>query len=93
MITLLRAAGHTVEERRLTIDELVAAHRTGLLRECFGTGTAATLSHIQRILHGGDDLTLPPVESRLVGPAVRARLVELMTGLAHDPYGWLEPVN
>lgn len=93
IITLLRDTGRVVEERRVAMDEVVAAHRDGRLRECFGTGTAATLCHVRRILHGDDDLMLPPLEARSVGPLVRERLVELMNGRAPDPYGWLERID
>jgi branched-chain amino acid aminotransferase len=93
VITLLREMGHAVEERRVSIDEVVAAHAEGRLRECFGTATAATLSHIGRLRYGGRDMVLPPVEARTVGPAVRERLVALMEGRVPDPYGWLERVE
>lgn len=89
VLTLLRDAGHRVEERPLAIDEVVAAHREGRLRECFGTGTAATLAHIRRLRYDGADLVLPPVEARTVGPAVKERLIAIMSGRAPDPYGWL----
>lgn len=92
VITLLRAMGHHVEERRVAIDEIAAAHTEGRLRECFGTGTAATLSHVRRILYRGDELVLPLVEARTVGPAVRERLVAIMDGRAPDEYGWRERV-
>jgi branched-chain amino acid aminotransferase len=90
VITLLRDMGYAVEERRLAIDEVVEAHRSGRLRECFGTGTAATLSHVGRIRHEDEDLVLPPAEARVVGSAVRGRLLAIMNGLAHDAHGWLE---
>jgi branched-chain amino acid aminotransferase len=93
VITLLRELGHPVEERRVSIDELVAAHAQKRLRECFGTATAATLAHIGRLRYDAHDLVLPPVEARTVGPAVRERLVALMNGSAPDPYGWLERVD
>jgi branched-chain amino acid aminotransferase len=93
VITLMREMGHRVEERRIAIDEVVAAHREGRLRECFGTGTAATLSHVGRIHTGDDDLVLPPVEARTVGPVVRERLVAIMNGREPDPYGWLERIG
>lgn len=92
VITLLRDMGHRVEERRIAIDELLDHHRAGRLRECFGTGTAATLTHVGRIRHGDEDLLLPPVEQRTVGPAARERLVAIAGGRAPDPYGWTERV-
>jgi branched-chain amino acid aminotransferase len=92
VLTLLREQGTAVEERRIAIDEVVEAHRDGSLLECFGTGTAATVSHVRRIRYRGHDYELPPVEDRTVGPVVRERLVAIATGRAADVHGWLERV-
>ncbi len=92
VITLLRDAGHAVVERPLAIDEVVAAHKEGRLRECFGTGTAATIVHVRRIRHGEEDLVLPPIKDRTLGTAVRERLIAIMQGRVPDVYGWLERV-
>ena len=92
VLTLLREMGMTVEERKLAIDEVLVAHERGALRECFGTGTAATLSHVRRIRYRDKDYDLPSVETRAIGPAVRERLVAIATGRAPDTHGWLERV-
>src|SRR5690242_1995056 len=44
-LTLLKEAGFTVEERPLSIDEIIDAYKAGVLYEVFGTGTAATISY------------------------------------------------
>ncbi|MEM9992146.1 MAG: branched-chain amino acid aminotransferase, partial [Bacteroidota bacterium] len=44
VLTILRDWGYEVEERALSIDEVVEAHQAGLLQEVFGTGTAAVIS-------------------------------------------------
>lgn len=92
VITLLRDMGLEVEERPVSIEEIVRASDRGVLRECFGTGTAATLSHVRRIRYRDRDLELPSVEERTIGPKVRERLVAIATGQAPDPYGWVEEV-
>lgn len=92
VITLLRESGATVEERRIPIEEVFAAFRGGRLRECFGTGTAATLSHVKRIRFRDQEIALPPVQARRVGPAVHDRLVGIATGRLPDRYGWLDRV-
>ncbi len=92
VITLLRDAGHTVEERRIGIDELVELHRQGRLRECFGTGTAAVVSPVQRIRYRDTDIALPPADSWQVAPEARNRLVGIATGRAPDPYGWVDRI-
>ena len=47
--TLLKDMGVKVEERRINIDEVIAAHKEGRLQEVFGTGTAATIAMIQKL--------------------------------------------
>jgi branched-chain amino acid aminotransferase len=92
VITLLETMGIPVEERPVAIDEIVAAHATGRLRECFGTGTAATISHVVEISYQGKTLTLPPVADREIAPAVLTSLTALRTGRQPDHLGWLIPV-
>ena len=93
VLTLLREMNLRVEERKFSVDELCEAHSNGALRECFGTGTAATVSHIRRLHYKDRDLKLPDIEQRTVGPRVRERLVNIMTGREPDPYGWTELVE
>ena len=92
VITLIREMGVDVAERLISLEELIAAHHDRKLTECFGTGTAATLSHIKRIRYRDQDLVLPEVSERKIGPAVREHLVAIVTGAAPDPYRWVELV-
>jgi branched-chain amino acid aminotransferase len=90
VIAILEDMGCRVQERRIAIDEIAAAAARGALRECFGTGTAATLSHVRRIRYAGRDFELPPVEARMIGPEVKRRLVAIATGAEPDRRGWLD---
>lgn len=90
VIALLSDMGYRVKEERTSIDELVKSHERGELMECFGTGTAATVSHVGRIRYKSRKLELPAVEHRKVGPAVREKLLGVMTGRDPDPHGWVE---
>ena len=92
VITLLRDMGYSVRENRISIDKLVSSYDKGELRECFGTGTAATLSHVGRIRYRNRTLELPPVEQRTIGPAVRKKLLAIMSAKEADPYGWVERI-
>ena len=91
-ITVLREMGVKVVERPVPIDEVVAAHEHGALRECFGTGTAATLTQVKRIHYRDRDFDLPPVESQEIGASLRNRLVEIATGQVADAHQWLEVI-
>src|SRR5262249_45520635 len=48
-ITLLKEMGFTLDERKISIDELTEAYSKGLLQEVFGTGTAATIAMIRAL--------------------------------------------
>lgn len=89
-IRILVDMGHVVEERQIDIDEVIASAADGSLRECFGTGTAATVSHIRSIVYRGDRIMFPDPEDRPIGTAVRDRIKAIAAGLAEDKFGWLE---
>ena len=92
VITLLRDMGYRVKEDRISMDDLLKSYERGELRECFGTGTAATVSHVRRIRYKDQTLELPPVEQRKVGVAVREKLLAVMTGREPDTHGWVESI-
>ncbi len=92
VIALLTAMRIDVQERPISIDEVAQAHAAGRLRECFGTGTAATIGHIAEIGYRDKILALPPVTDNDIAPAVLARLTALRTGREPDHFGWLSPV-
>jgi branched-chain amino acid aminotransferase len=92
VITLLRDLGYKVKEDRISIHEVIECYDHDELHECFGTGTAATVSHIRRIRYKDRTLALPPVEDRKIGPTVREKLLRVMTGRDPDPHGWVESI-
>src|ERR1700730_311839 len=79
VITLLRDLGYRVKEDRISMDDLLKSYELGELRECFGTGTAATVSRVRRIRYRDRTLELPPIEQRNVAAAVREKLLRIMT--------------
>ena len=92
VITLLRDMGYTVREEPVAIENVVRLHRRGQLRECFGTGTAATVTHVGRIRYRDEIIELPQVDERTVGPLAREKLLGVMTGCQPDPHGWVEMI-
>lgn len=92
VLALAKAWGVTAVERRIAIDELYEARQKGMLREVFGSGTAAVISPVGEIRHG--DTTLV-VNGGNIGPLAQ-RLYDAITaiqyGEAEDPFGWMERV-
>jgi len=93
VLTLLRDRGMAVEERRIALDEVFDAFAAGRVRECFGTGTAATVTHVRSIRHGDRRIDLPPPDAGSLASAVRASLVGIASGAAPDRHGWLERIT
>jgi hypothetical protein len=54
--------GVHVNEQRIYGDDVFKSYERGELLECFGTGMAATASHVRRICYKDQTLELPPVE-------------------------------
>jgi len=92
VITLLGDMGYPVKQERISIGDLLTEYDAGNIRECFGTGTAATVTHVRRIRYKERTLELPPIEERKVGPAVRQRLLGIMTACEADPHRWVEAI-
>lgn len=92
VLTLARDWGVKVEERKVTVEEVVDAARSGRLKEAFGAGTAATIAHIATIGHDGVDYDLPAVETRDFSNKVLSELDAIRTGRAEDKFGWLHRV-
>jgi len=91
-IELLRAWGLTVTERRLSIDEVVAAAADGSLTEAFGTGTAAAISPIGTLRYGDETVA---IGGGGIGPLTQElydQLVGIQTGRLPDEYGWVVAV-
>lgn len=59
VIRLMRHWGIIVEERRITVDEIVEASETGGLEEIFGCGTAAIINPVSCFSYRDRDFVIP----------------------------------
>ncbi len=89
VLTLARDWGYRVQERKISIDEVVDAHKKGTLQEAFGAGTAATIAHIAAIGFEGRDYELPPVEERIFSNRVSRELDDIRRGKIADRHSWM----
>lgn len=93
IIQLLTDNNIPVEERQISIDELVAAQKAGKLQEAFGSGTAASMSFISDLTYQEETLHLPNVSEWQISPKIKKQLDDIRYGRAADKYGWLFHVN
>ena len=89
VLILARDWGYNVEERKVSVDEVVEAAKSGNLKEAFGTGTAATIAQISLFNHKGFDYELPSIESREFSNQVSLYLQEIKRGKIQDTHGWI----
>ncbi|MBL7963335.1 MAG: branched-chain amino acid aminotransferase [Flavobacteriales bacterium] len=89
IIEMARAEGITVEERPITVAEIVAGLRNATLHEAFGTGTAATIAHIQTIALGEEVFDLPALTDSSHSVHLGRKLDEIRRGAVADTRGWL----
>ncbi len=89
VLTLARDWGYRVQERKISIDEVIDAHRKNTLQEMFGVGTAATIAHISAFGFEGKDYTLPPVAEWIFSNRVAAELENIRRGRSADAHNWM----
>jgi branched-chain amino acid aminotransferase len=87
-ITLLKEMGFKVQERDLSIDDIIDAHRSGLLYEVFGTGTAATISMIKELKYKDYVMEFDTDKWR-TAPTLKKWLTDIREGKREDKYGWM----
>ena len=93
VIALLKENGVPVEERPISILELVQAHKDGKLQEAFGTGTAASMSFIQELTYEDETMVLPPCESYPIANKIKKQLDDIRYGRVEDKNGWMFKVK
>jgi branched-chain amino acid aminotransferase len=88
VVDLAKQWGLPVEERRISVEEVVQAIREGRLTDAFGAGTAATIAPIAKIGFRGEVFELPAVETRAVSKRIKAYLDGIKSGDVADELGW-----
>lgn len=90
-ITLLQEMGFKVEERDLSITDIIDAYKAGILYEVFGTGTAATISLIKELRYKDFEMKFD-VENWKTAPTLKKWLTDIREGRRADKYNWMTKV-
>lgn len=89
---ILAEMGFRVEEKPVSVDDLIDAYRAGLLHEVFGTGTAATISMIRELRYKDFVMTFN-TDNWKTAPALKKNLDGIREGRIADKYGWMMKVD
>ncbi|MBR5485468.1 MAG: branched-chain amino acid aminotransferase [Oscillospiraceae bacterium] len=88
VIEMLKSWGYNVSERRISVDELVEAHKNGQFKEAFGTGTAAVISPIGELRYGDTVMVLNDNRIGEISQKLYDNLTGIQWGKQEDPFGW-----
>ena len=89
VVTLAKQLGIPVEERNITVKELMESIHNGSLEEAFGAGTAATIAPISLIGFEGKDYHLEDPKNWKIAPRLLEELNDIRIGKKEDLNNWL----
>ncbi|MFT6746839.1 MAG: branched-chain amino acid aminotransferase [Glaciecola sp.] len=81
--------GYKTEERKLSVEEVISAHRNGSLTDMFGTGTAVTITHVSAFGLEDEIFELPPVEERSISIQLKKELEAIKRGAKTTNHDWI----
>jgi branched-chain amino acid aminotransferase len=82
-----------VEERRISIDEVMKAGEEGMLDEVFGAGTAAVIAPVEEVHHDGQSVSFDINGRGPVGQKLYDAITAIQRGQVEDPFGWITSVK
>jgi len=88
VINLCKHWGLPVEERRISVDELIEAVKAGTLEEVFGSGTAAVISPVGKLRYKDEVFTICDNKIGEVSQKIYDAITGIQLGKAEDPFGW-----
>ncbi len=89
VLQLARDWSITTDERRITIDEVVAAAKDGTLTEAFGAGTAAVISPVGEFCYKGKSIMVNKGKTGELSQRLFDGIQALQRGMTPDPHNWL----
>ena len=88
VIQMCKHLGYEVEERKISVDELIAAAKDGSLEEVYGTGTAAVISPVGKLRYMDDVMVIGDGNIGELSQKLYDTLTGIQWGILDDPFGW-----
>jgi len=93
IITMGRDLGYTVEEKRISIEEICKGIASGKVTECFGCGTACVISPVGELNYKDKPYVLNDFKIGPVAKKLYDNLTGIQYGKAKDKFGWLHEIK
>lgn len=88
VIGLLKQKGVKITERRITMDEVFSAAKSGTLKEMFASGTAAVISPVGELSWKGEKIVINNGEIGTLSQDLYDTLYGIQTGNISDTMNW-----
>ncbi|WP_266363978.1 branched-chain amino acid aminotransferase [Tellurirhabdus rosea] len=88
VLQIVRHLGVEIDERPVSVEEVISGLQNGRVTEAFGVGTAVVVSPYALIGYEGTDYNLPEQTEDSVARRVYHFLDDLRTGRSEDIFGW-----
>lgn len=92
ILTLAREMGLKVEERKISVAELMEAGESGDLKEAFGTGTAAVVSPVGELTYKDKSVVVNGGKIGTLTQKFYDTLTGIQLGEIEDTHGWVTRV-
>lgn len=89
VIKVLKSWDIPVEERKISMQELIDAHESGKLEEAFGTGTAAVISPIGQLTFQSEHRVINNFETGQVAHDLHETITGIQYGEKDDSFDWI----
>jgi branched-chain amino acid aminotransferase len=93
VIELCKSWGLPVEERKISVEELLEAQKNGTLEECFGTGTAAVISPVGHLKWGEKIMEINDNKIGTVSQMLYDTMTGIQWGKIEDTFNWTVEVK
>jgi branched-chain amino acid aminotransferase len=88
VIQICKSEGIPIEERKLSIEEVIKAIDNGKMDEAFGSGTAAVITPVGLISYKGKDYTINDFKIGELTQKLYDTITGIQWGTIEDKFGW-----
>lgn len=88
VLTLLRDKGHDVEERPISINEVIEGSKNGKLQEAFGCGTAAVICPVGKLFYQNEVYDIKGCKPGPSATELYNEILGIQLGEIEDKHGW-----
>lgn len=93
LLSIAEELGYEVAEGRISVDDWRRHNEDGTLTEVFACGTAAVITPVGSVKSTRAAWQVADGEPGTVTMRLRAALLDIQTGRAPDPHGWMHPLG